>query len=217
MRQKIAVNLVLVDQGSTEKGTKEFLKSIISENVLVITNTNNESIHKIWNEFYLKSNTEFICFLNNDVRIPNNFALDVIKIFELEKCVGCVIHPTNNENYLIPTSLKYDILKEKVRQGWDFCLRREAYVEVPLSLRFFCGDDFIFENLFSKWKIACALSSPIIHYQGITKRTEVNNDISTYMALGYKRHLHFPKKYSKLKPSKYFLDNWNKINMIKLI
>ena len=71
----------------------------------------------------------------------------------------------SNNNTYAQGNLSYRIPTKRFIQGWDFTLRREAYTWIPDDFKMFGGDDHLFLNLYSKgWKVAVALSSPIIHY-----------------------------------------------------
>lgn len=158
--------LQLVDQGSIEKGTREYLRGLSGvSKIKVVRNSKNIELHELWNKFYKQSEAELLCFLNNDVRVPSNFIQDTVKVFELEPTVGCVIHSTNHSRYKETTPLRYRILRDEFGQGWDFTVRRSAYTLIPDELKLFYGDDFIFNNLYlAGWKTAIVLSSPVIHF-----------------------------------------------------
>lgn len=163
--------LWVVDQNSSEIGTKEYLNELKQTNVSVIENNTNQDLNRVWNWFYENCESEYLCFLNNDVRISNNFTDDTINIFEKESQVGAVIHVTNNSKYVkAEHKLNYAILNPPLYQGWDFCFRRKAYTEIPDTLRIFGGDDFLFGNLNKNgYKTALVYSSPIIHYKEKTR------------------------------------------------
>ncbi len=89
---------------------------------------------------------------------------DTENIFEREPEVGCVVHMTNTSKYEGNT-LSYVIPHTRFVQGWDFTLRREAYELIPDEFGMFGGDDYLFLSLYDNgWKVAVALSSPVIHY-----------------------------------------------------
>jgi hypothetical protein len=97
------------------------------------------------------------------VRVPSNFIEDTVEIFKLEPAVGCVVHATNLFQKVGP--LSYVIPEKKFTQGWDFTIRDEAYSLIPGEFGMFGGDHYIFNHLHRDgWKVAVALSSPIIHY-----------------------------------------------------
>lgn len=198
--------LTLVDQNSREKGTSEFLNSL--SNIKIIRNTYNVPLNHVWNEFVKNSEKPFVLILNNDIRIPKNFLDDVVDIFLDNPKIGAVIHPTNHPDHdQAYPELKYEILEHgKYRQGWDICMRREAWTPIPEILKIYCGDDFIYENMYSLgYDCAIALSSPIIHYLGQTRKSEFNKhmpernpklDIANYRAMGYTHHMVPPEQYT---------------------
>lgn len=192
----------IIDQGSTEPGTHEFLDGVPNTTI----NTHNRPLNHVWNDFVEASNKDFICLLNNDIRIPKNFITDLITIFE-NALIGMVMHPTNHPNYdkALPQT-SYDVLSNTVfRQGWDMCLRKSGWTKIPEILEFYCGDDFIFQTYYNRgYRSAMATSSPIIHYLSQTRRssktqlTELKpkTDVANYIKLGYNHHLKVPLKYT---------------------
>lgn len=175
LRKQINQNfeLFVIDQNSDEKGTKESLDKLNTGNIKIIYNNKNEDLNRVWNYFYSNCDSDYLCFLNNDIRLTNNFTDDIINIFNLENNVGAVVHVTNNLKYTKPNfKLNYEILSPPLYQGWDFTLRREAFTEIPKTLKIFGGDDFLFANLKNKkYEIALTYSSPIIHYKERTRKT----------------------------------------------
>ncbi len=171
--QTCPYKLRLIDNCSFEPGTKEYFES--EGNVLypieVIQNEKNVDINRLWNNFYLETDSDYLCFLNNDIRISSNFVKDTTEVLKREPTVGCVLHATNHPNYQKVTPLNYVILEDKITQGWAFSFRREAYKIIPDDIQFFGGDDFIFSYLYRcGWKTAMILSSPIIHFYARSRR-----------------------------------------------
>lgn len=199
--------IVLVDNNSEEIGTRGFLYDCDDDDqITVIYNDHNKPLNHIWNEYHTRMLTPYIMYLNNDVRIPENFIKDTVDVFEREPDVGVVNHATNHPSYLKKEeSLRYQIVDRKYRQGWDFSFRKESYIPIPSQLHFFCGDDWLYENVFNEgWKGAFILSSPMIHFQGQTKSVKRNSsrDINEYKKLGYKNNLKIFDKFSKVRPTK---------------
>jgi len=202
--------IFVADQNSTEEGTEEFLENIQQKHI-VIRHGYNKPLNHIWNWFIKVARHDYCAFLNNDIIIPKNFLKDTVEIFEKEPDVSCVIHPTNHPSWnTAKSTLEYTILDEKIRQGWDFSFRKKDWVHIPDVLEFYCGDDFIFENLYRKnKKVAMALSSPIIHLLSQTRKSSLNKvipnrnptkDIENYKKLGFDHYLDIPHKYSKIEP-----------------
>ena len=179
--QDIVFNLRLVDQNSSEPGTKEFFDAFFTRhmngdfygkiNYLEISNTGfNKPLNHLWNEFVIGSLTEFVCLLNNDVRLSPNFLSSSVLILEKEPNVGVVNHVTNNANYSTwSEQLDYNIIETPYRQGWDPIFRKSCYSSIPEELSFFYGDDFIYSKLYeSGYKGAYVLNSPMIHFERST-------------------------------------------------
>jgi len=202
-------DVVIVDNGSDEKNTKSALESLYEKHdfIRAINYTNkNEPLNHLWNAFLDFAYYDYYCFMNNDMRLAHNFVSSTIQAFEKEPNVGCVAHTTNHPKFsMVSNELEYVIFKDKYRQGWDFTMRRDAYTTIPSQLHFFCGDDFLFENLYKKgFRFAMVLNSPIIHYQGMTPRVKgiSNRDITNYKKLGYPHpRLDICFAYSQFKPT----------------
>ena len=94
-------------------------------------------------------------------------------------------------------------------QGWDFSIRRDVFTLIPEQLKTYCGDDFLFHNLYKKgFDLAYITSSPMIHFEGQSKRfmkTSGIEDIYIYRSLGFPHNLNINDDFSKIKPSKIFL------------
>lgn len=200
-------HLTLVDQNSDEDGTEEYLSSINYEWVTVVRNPTNISIHAVWNKFVADSTKPFIALLNNDIRIPNNFLIDNVLILNDNDDIGMVTHPTNHPKHRTTLmGVQYEILPSIYKQGWDMCFRRSMWVEIPEILQLYCGDGFQYENMYKcGYKLAMAISSPIIHYQGATTNNPLNihvptdwsTDVDHYRKLGYvPGRLSVPQKYT---------------------
>lgn len=163
----------IYDQNSDEEGTDEYLNQLNKEtNIDVVWNGDNIPLNHLWNEFVDTTEYEYICFLNNDVNITNNFVDDTIKCLDNNQDVGIVIHPTNNSvinksNHIYELNI---LENPPLYQGWDFSFRRSAFEKIPLEMLIFGGDDFIFANVIDKgFKIGMTMSSPIIHYKERTR------------------------------------------------
>lgn len=201
--------LTIIDQNSIENGTIEYLDSLSDISwINIIINESNISLNKLWNEFVLNSTEDIVCILNNDIRIPKNFLYDNAVIHYEHDFIGSVMHPTNHPQYKnFNGDTKMIVLQHnKYRQGWDICLKRKVWVSIPESLHFYCGDDFVFQNMYNNgYQAAIAISSPIIHYLGQTRKSKFNinlpernptKDIANYRLLGYTHHMIPPPEYT---------------------
>jgi hypothetical protein len=104
-------------------------------------------------------------------------------------------------------STEYEILERgKYRQGWDISIRKSVWTPIPDNLRIYCGDDFVFENMYKNgYDCAIATSSPIVHYLGQTRKSPHNvsmpernpkQDIANYRGMGYIHHMVPPPEYT---------------------
>jgi hypothetical protein len=179
--QDVPFNLTIIDQNSTEEGTWDYLDLMYNNhlegafygkiNVLGVYNTGcNKPVNQIWNDFVNESDSEFICLLNNDVRLSPNFLSSSISVMELEPSVGFVSHVTNNSEYSQwSEDLDYIIMETPYRQGWDLFFRKDNFHKIPENLIFYFGDDYVFSKLYSSgYKGAYVLNSPMIHFLSST-------------------------------------------------
>lgn len=161
----------LIDQGSTEEGTEDFLKQMEIYGVKVVRNSTNIYLNHVWNYFYGNCNSEYLCFLNNDVRLTNNYVGDTIKLLDNIQEVGIAIHVTNNLDYTqSKPHLMYEILRPRYFQGWEFTIKRSLYIPIPDVLKIFGGDDFLFAHINKlNYETGLIYSSPILHEKEATR------------------------------------------------
>jgi GT2 family glycosyltransferase len=206
--------ITLVDQASSEFGTDDFLNSITDSRITIIRNEVNTPLNHVWNWFSEYANEDLLCFLNNDVRLSINFISDTLKTFLSNDTIGIAVHTTNHPTYdkKLPV-LRYEIMKEnKYMQGWDYTIKKELFKKIPETLRTYCGDDFIFQNVYNNgFKLAYILSSPMIHYEGKSKKYLTENgvlDIHRYIEMGYPHHLKPNTTFTNIRPTfNFILDN----------
>lgn len=189
-RQTSPFAATIYDQASTQPGTDKFLSSL-EQPFSYIKNPTHVPLNRLWNLHFQNSTAPYLCFLNNDIRVPVNFVEDTVAVFEAEPEVGCVIHTTNHPQYRECGPLDYVVLSNQVVQGWDFTFRREAYTIIPDDLETYGGDDFLFTYLYRNgWKVAVVLSSPIIHYYARSRRYYSGDrqlEAETYAKYGFRK------------------------------
>jgi len=211
--QDIEFDLTIVDQNSVEEGTDEFLETVYKlskpiRKIDVIRNKFNKSLNLIWNEFVNNSKNEYICLLNNDVRLCPNFLSSAIEVFQNEPEVGFVNHVTNNSKYkTFSIDLQYVVIDKPYRQGWDPMFRKSCYSDIAEQLAFFYGDDYIYSKLYSSgMKGAYIINSPIAHlWKQTTEKKggcrDLKSDEKYYLSLDLEhKNLDFVRDLSKLKP-----------------
>ena len=233
MSQDCEFNLTIIDQNSSEEGTKEYFKNLLNSDIgpikeiEFVQNKSNLSLNKIWNEFVKNTSDDFCCLLNNDVRISPNFLSSSIKVFEKESNVGFVNHVSNNKDYREwSNELNYKVIDAPYRQGWDPIFRKECYNKIPEDLSFFYGDDYIYSKLYSSgMKGAYVLNSPMIHFERSTtiekgglRDASTDGVFFSQLNLEFK-NMSFVEELSKWKPefNKIYEFNKNEIELSILI
>jgi GT2 family glycosyltransferase len=216
--QDVKFNLTIVDQNSSEVGTKKYINQFFRKVAFdfeinlslkdITENKYNRPLNHIWNDFVFDSSTEYLCLLNNDVRIPPNFLSSSIAVLEKEPLVGFVNHVTNNSNYSQwSDTLEYKIMEQPYRQGWDMTFRNYRYNKIPEELKFFYGDDYLYSKLYSSnYKGAYILNSPMLHFESSTTTEkggarDCTPDGIVYHSLELEhKNLKFNEELSKWKP-----------------
>ncbi len=90
--------LIVVDNGSTEKGIKEYLLSMKGSpgiEVKVIFNPTNEGFARGMNKGLSFSNAPYACILNNDIIVTDGWLEEMIKIAQENRELG-IINPSSN-------------------------------------------------------------------------------------------------------------------------
>ncbi len=204
--------IVLVDQNSSELGTSEFLDSITNEKIEIVRNPENYPLNDMWSWFQSNYKNEYLCYLNNDINLASNFVESTIKVLDREHNVGIAVHSTNHPDYSFESEeLNYVIVPPFVNmQGWDFTIRRDLFPKLPNYIKTYCGDDFIFNSVYQKgFDLAYILNSPIIHYEGQSKKSMKTSGVEDIHAFVANNNAHYLKpnfNFSNIKPT------FNKIN-----
>ena len=221
LKQNVSFDLTLIDQASVEVGIKELFESVKKHwkgrgRLTIKYNTINEPLNEVWNTFAKESDNEYLCYLNSDVRIPCNFIKDSESVFSLEPTVGITVHSTNQPHWLDNASyqLNYKIpSNQKIKQGWDFTIRKSDWEIIPEIFQIFYGDDFIFYKLLLKnRKIAYILNSPILHFQGMSqsknyraklppRKDNFTDDTKAWNSTGWPHNHHSIPEYTRIKPT----------------
>jgi GT2 family glycosyltransferase len=221
LKQNVSFDLTLIDQASVEVGIKELFESVKKHwkgrgRLTIKYNSINEPLNEVWNTFAKESDNEYLCYLNSDVRIPCNFIKDSESVFSLEPTVGITVHSTNQPHWLDNASyqLNYKIPpNQKIKQGWDFTIRKSDWKIIPEIFQIFYGDDFIFYKLLLKnRKIAYILNSPILHFQGMSqgknyraklppRKDNFTDDTKAWNSTGWPHNHHSIPEYTRIKPT----------------
>jgi hypothetical protein len=233
LKQNTTFDLMLVDQASEENGIRDLFESVKRYwkgrgRLDIVYNNINEPLNEVWNKFANESPNEYLCFLNSDVRIPSNFIKDSESVFTAEPGVGITVHSTNHPHWLANASstLHYEIPpNQKIKQGWDFTIRKKDWEQIPEIFQIFYGDDFIFyKSLLKKRKIAYILNSPILHFQGMSQRPHESGfkvkspprkdnfptDTKAWASTGWPHNHHPIPEFTRIKPTLELVQKYEK-------
>lgn len=185
-------DLLICDNGSTEDASDIYKRAISLMDSYVFYSSKNVPLNHLWNMFSRMSKHEFLCLMNNDIEISYNVVRDILYIMDKDPEVGIVCHATNHPVYLQSKHDPKYRLFDGMKCGWLFTIRRKLWKEIPHKLKWFCGDDWIYDCVYEAgYKVAIAQSSPIIHYQGRTigelgddHMQKMYDEIAIYQSLG---------------------------------
>lgn len=182
-------DLTLIDQNSSEEGMNGYLEGLVSawnserRALNIVRNNENTPLNWVWNWFAEKAaNARYLCYLNNDIRLPRSFIFDTIEIFHREPNCGIVVHSTNLLTSKVSDDLSYMKLRGNHMQGWDFTIRRDIYNPIDKKYELFYGDNWLFSHVYEMgYDVFGCYSSPILHYASRTikkfdYRTKYDNE-----------------------------------------
>jgi GT2 family glycosyltransferase len=92
------VEIIIVDNGSTEKGTEKYIKSVTG-NYLIFDKNYGFSIGN--NKASEIAKGEYLCFMNSDVTVGKGWLDEMLKTFESDKYCGAVGPLGNPETNII--------------------------------------------------------------------------------------------------------------------
>lgn len=180
------LNLIIIDNGSTEKGMREYLLSLKGNdaiNIEIITNPTNEGFAKGMNKGLKTSSSPHVCLLNNDILVTEGWLEEMIKIAEENSEIG-IVNPSSNNfglRFGKDTTLEEFASAFKSQSGkWiemesgiGFCMliKREVinkigYLDEDYGLAFFEDRDYSRRAKMAGYKCAMAKGCYVYHMEG---------------------------------------------------
>ena len=103
--------VIIIDDCSTDKSVVEYIKSFIKDhkNMRLIENTENMRFIKTVNKGIKLANGEYICLLNSDAEVKNNFVERNVEILDADTSIvalSCIIVDRNGKNWFSGGILK---------------------------------------------------------------------------------------------------------------
>lgn len=209
------LSIKLYDQDSKDEDSIKLYNSLSNSNMVeVIYNKRNKPLNHVWNDFAssIENPNDIMLFLNNDIRISKYHVEHTVSLFERYGS-SMIVHATNNARYQNSMErLSFVEETKEVKQGWEFSILKKDWTKIPESLMFYCGDDFVFHNMFVKGhKVKTITSSPVIHKLSQTRenadsttakeiKKHALTDIDTYKKMKYPHYWNNIPYLSRLKP-----------------
>ena len=139
-------------------------------------------VNASWNYGIANTFGDYVAILNNDLRLCKFFFEDILAAFQAKERVrintGIVVPRTIFNPAIVRHAIRYPLSLKKlaVREGWAFTIRRDLLEDIgpiPEGMTTFCGDDWLFEEVWARDFLAIkSLNTPIYHYVSQTVQSE---------------------------------------------
>ena len=178
--------LIMVDNGSSETGVREYLSSLKGNDTIqirLIFNTVNEGFAKGMNKGMKASDAPYVCLLNNDILVTGGWLEEMMKVAAGDPAVG-IINPSSNNfglRFAKETTLDGFAATLKGQTGrWvemgsciGFCMliKREViekvgYLDESYGYAYFEDTDFSRRAQEAGYKCAMAKGCYVYHTEG---------------------------------------------------
>lgn len=178
--------LIIVDNGSTEEGMKEYLSSLkgtATIDIRIVTNPINEGFAKGTNKGMRASNSPYVCLLNNDILVTDGWLEEMIKVAEGNLKIG-IVNPSSNNFGLrfgkdttleeFARTFKSQTGKwTEMESGIGFCMliKRQVidkvgYLDEDYGLAFFEDRDYSRRAKVACYKCVMAKGCYVYHLEG---------------------------------------------------
>jgi len=141
--------IILIDNGSTEKIGKLVKKYNGKIRIRFIRHKRNTGVNAAWNEGIKLTKTPLISILNNDIVLNKYFFKKIIEASQVSEKYGifCVTNAKRIKQVDESRDDKVKIANMGKREGWAFTIRKEItnrLPPIPSDLKIYCGDDFLY-------------------------------------------------------------------------
>lgn len=178
--------LMIVDNGSTEEGMREYLSSLKGNaliDIRIITSSVNEGFAKGMNRGMKSTTSPYVCLLNNDILVTEGWLEEMVKIADENSDIG-IVNPSSNNfglRFGKDTTLERFAMTFKSQTGkWiemesgiGFCMliKREVinkvgYLDENFGLAFFEDRDYSRRAKAAGFKCAMASGCYVYHLEG---------------------------------------------------
>jgi len=146
--------------------------------VKIVTPKKNVGVNPAWNYGLRKCKEgNHLSILNDDIEITPLFFYKIEKCFNIRSRAGVICPNVTSKSALSTVTPEVKIKGMKKREGWAFTIRNSLVKKIPhipSSLKFFCGDDWIWNfTKRNKYFWFKDLYNPITHKVGETLRSNM--------------------------------------------
>ena len=134
-----------------------------------IKHETNIGVNASWNEGINHSKGEFICILNDDIMISNEFIRKTLDTFNKDALNGIVVYRKSSLEEVDNEPEGINYFSSVRRIGWACSVRRkmmDLIMPIPTKgMKDFCGDDYIFSKCRSNgFRVAELLTCNVWHF-----------------------------------------------------
>jgi len=188
--------LIIVDNGSTEYGLREYLVTLKdSGNVMVkiIFNCMNEGFARGMNKGMEISRASYVCILNNDIIVTDGWLSEMIKVARSEPAIGIVNPSSNNFGLRFEKETTLDEFARNLKRysgewaemnacvGFCMLIKREVvekagFLDDKYGYAYFEDTDYSRRAQKAGYKCAIAKASYVYHDEGRSGKFLKNKD-----------------------------------------
>ena len=171
----IIPNTIFVIDNNSSDATEQTVKKFDLP-VVYCKLDRNAGVNASWNLGISMSVADLVCFLNNDLLIPDFFFQKIQLAFSLHSKLGLAVPLTiTSQDALFlarpPEGIGISVPLTK-REGWAFTMRREllhSIGPIPFATKNFFGDDWFYQGCLKAGYWASKMRDiPVFHYGSVT-------------------------------------------------
>lgn len=181
---KYPYRLIIVDNASGDE-TKQYLESLRSRKdveIILIRNEENIGYSKAANQGIRASDAEYVCILNNDIIVMDNWLAEMAGIAEKEPAIG-IVNPLSNYGARRPFGKSWeaiaieryergkgDYIETAAAIGFCFLIKREVINKIGIFSEaygpgYFEDTEYSIRAVRNGYKIAIAQGSYVVHLE----------------------------------------------------
>ena len=181
---KFPYRIIIVDNASNDE-TRQYLEGLGRRkdiNVTLIRNEENLVNSKAANQGISASDAEYVCILNNDTLVMNNWLTEMVKVAEKNNKIG-IVNPLSNYGSKRPLGKKWEEIAHKIYEknkgnhietaaaiGFCFLIKREVIQKIGVwsegySPGYFEDTEYSIRAIKNGYKVAIAKGAYVVHLE----------------------------------------------------